>query len=172
MDKRNLTIDGNRAMLAAMIGIASVGFISWSSNSDLRARLMELEMRVVRIEAQREALAPQGAQLASRIEALELARTKHDVALEAVSSVQRGSLTHVHETRETLRRLSDTVAMAQTSRSRSSSGPNERQLSQHAHDAVATIRVNAPDGVAQFIMGEKEAADNVRIAGSRSPDYA
>ena len=90
-----------------------------------------------------------------RLDALELGRIKHDARLEVL---ERGTASHAHETRETLRQLGVAVAGAAAAAQRPSNQParasspprvHERRLQAAENEDRATIRVDAPDGVAQ-----------------------
>ena len=93
-----------------------------------------------------------------RLDALEFGRIKHDARLEVL---ERGTASHAHETRETIRQLS--VAVADTQSQRPNTKPartpgsqphvHERQLQAAENEDRAVIRVDAPDGRAQFVMG-------------------
>lgn len=103
----------------------------------------------------------------TRLDALELGHIKHDSRLEVL---ERGTANHAHETRETIRQLSVAVANTQSSPSNnnqlartpaSQTRVHERQLQAAENEDRAIIRVDAPEGRAQFVMGAKAAVDNV-----------
>ena len=103
----------------------------------------------------------------SRLDArVEVLDARVEVLDARVEVVERSTATHAHQTRERLRQLS--VAMADTQNQPSdmplTTRPlriHERSLQAAPDDDRAIIRVDAPDGRAQFVMGARAAADNV-----------
>ena len=138
-----------------LVVLLAFTYLSWgTANADsldaLYAKLDKLEL--------------QGSKMGTfnaRLDELDHARIKHDARLEVL---ERGTLSHALETRETLRQLGAAVSNKQQGRRLATSGQpriNERQLEAGESEDRATIRVDAPDGVAQFVMGAHGAADNV-----------
>jgi len=146
-----------------LIGLLASTYLSWG----VTGRLDALHAKVQTLE--------QGTRLDAhdtRLDALELGRIKHDSRLEVL---ERGTASHAHETRETIRQLSVAVADTQSQRpnsKRTSSQPRvqERQLQAADNEDRAIIRVDAPDGRAQFVMGAKAAVDNVIMEKEHADD--
>ena len=142
-----------------LFGLLAVVSLSWGPSGGLE----ELDARIQQLER----LSTHEA----RLDALELHRIKHDTRLELL---ERGTASSTHETRETLRQLSVAVAEVQRSPSklgRASSRAMERQLqAAESEQPTALIRVDAPDGVAQFVMGARAAVDNVIMEKEHADD--
>ena len=149
-----------------LVGLLASAYLSWGDAGHLEG----LHAKVQTLE--------QGTRLDAhdaRLDALELGRIKHDARLEVL---ERGTASHAHETRETLRQLS--VAVADTQSQRPNNKPartpgsqprvHERQLQAAENEDRATIRVDAPDGVAQFVMGARAAVDNVIMEKEHADD--
>ena len=149
-----------------LVGLLASAYLSWGDAGHLEG----LHVKVQTLE--------QGTRLDAhdaRLDALELGRIKHDARLEVL---ERGTASHAHETRETLRQLS--VAVADTQSQRPNNKPartpgsqprvHERQLQAAENEDRATIRVDAPDGVAQFVMGARAAVDNVIMEKEHADD--
>mmetsp|Transcript_3046 Transcript_3046/g.6499 ORF Transcript_3046/g.6499 Transcript_3046/m.6499 type:complete len:493 (-) Transcript_3046:87-1565(-) len=140
-----------------LVGLLASAYFSWGDTG----RLQALHAKVQTIE--------QGTRLDAhdtRLDALELGHIKHGARLEVL---ERGTAMHAHEARETIRQLS--VAVADTQSQRPTNKPartpgsqprvHERQLQAAENEDRAVIRVDAPDGRAQFVMGARAAVDNV-----------
>jgi len=142
-----------------LFGLLAVVSLSWGPSGGLE----ELDARIQQLER----LSTHEA----RLDALELHRIKHDTRLELL---ERGTASSTHETRETLRQLSVAVAEVQRSPSklgRASSRASERQLqAAESEQPTALIRVDAPEGVAQFVMGARAAVDNVIMEKEHADD--
>ena len=149
-----------------LVGLLASAYLSWGDAGHLEgphAKVQTLEQGT-RLDAHD-----------ARLDALELGRIKHDARLEVL---ERGTASHAHETRETLRQLS--VAVADTQSQRPNNKPartpgsqprvHERQLQAAENEDRATIRVDAPDGVAQFVMGARAAVDNVIMEKEHADD--
>ena len=140
-----------------LVGLLASAYLTWSDSG----RLQALHAKFQTLE--------QGTRLDAhdtRLDALELSCIKHDARLEVL---ERGTASHAHETRETIRQLSVAVADTQSQRSSNQLARtpgaqprvHERQLQAAENEDRAIIRVDAPDGRAQFVMGARAAVDNV-----------
>ena len=165
-----LRVAGVQQML--LVGLLASTYLSWG----VTGRLDALHAKVQTLE-QGTRLGAHDIRLGAhdtRLDALELGRIKHDARLEVL---ERGTASHAHETRETLRQLSVAVADTQSQwpnskPARTSSQPQiqERQLQAAENEDRAIIRVDAPDGRAQFVMGAKAAVDNVIMEKEHADD--
>ena len=137
-----------------LVGLLASAYLSWGEAGHVEGLHATLEQGT-RLDAHD-----------ARLDALELGRIKHDARLEVL---ERGTASHAHETRETIRQLSVAVADTQSQRPNTKtvrtpgSQPrvHERQLQAAENEDRAIIRVDAPDGRAQFVMGARAAVDNV-----------
>ena len=144
-----------------LVVLLAQAYFSWDNGSRLdalEAKLRKLDEGVRVGESE-----PWPNRFGARLDDLELGRIKHDARLEVL---ERGTANHAYETRETLRQLSVAVADTRSQPSnmqRTTAQPHihERRLQAAQNDDRAIIRVDAPDGRAQFVMGAKAAADNV-----------
>ena len=144
-----------------LVGLLSNAYFTWGTDAKVQADMLEIKNSYI---ARLEVLDTRRDGINNKLEQLEMKSIKHESRLEVL---EQGTASHKFQTTETLRSMSRAVADVQQQQQHTQehrpAAPamhEARRLAEQNQDR-ATIRVNAPNGVSEFIMGEKEAADNV-----------